>query len=374
MIDAYTIGIRLALTDDVSAGVARMHGSLAGLNRATRATELRISSLSDLTRRGMEAAEAGARRLGRGGMASWMAPRRSRGSAEPGSPPASPPVGAARAARLLGRSTGSSGRRDRLGAAGAWGPIGDRRGGPTGGDHETRRSGTVQRRTPAIPNASKRERAVRSGLYAPVQSDRLVPKGTPERLQPSPRLKLRIAPHLELGRSLKRARLAAPAGRNSERGSAPRSVDTGIRAAAAARANLAKPMPAGRRARRPAMASVVSVRVRPTPAVAAGMRSRPNTAGPGSVSPVRATWPSRSMAPGATLPRQRPTTMPATTVPPAADPVPPAVPMEAELILDGVRFGRLVADLVARELNHPHAGYSRPDPRISPIWPGPAVG
>ena len=374
MIDAYTIGIRLALTDDVSAGVARMHGSLAGLNRATRATELRISSLSELTRRGIEAAEAGARRLGRGGMASGMAPRRSRDLAEPGSPPASPPVRAARGARLLGTSTRSPGRRDRLAPAGAWGPRGERRGIPTGGDHESRQSGTVERRTPAIPNASNREWAVRSGFDAPVQPGRPMPKGIPERLQPSPGLKLRVAPHLELDRSLKRARLAAPAGRNPERTRPPRSVDTGIRAAAAVRANLATPMPAGRRARRTAMTSVVSVRVRPAPAVAVGVRSRPNITDPGSVSPVRATWPSRSMAPNATLPRQRPTTIPAPTVPPATDPVPPAVPMEAELILDGVRFGRLVADLVARELNHPHAGYSRPDPRISPIWPGPAIG
>ncbi len=371
MIDAYTIGIRLALTDDVSAGVARMHGSLAGLNRATRATELRIASLSELTRRGMEAAEAGARRLGRGGKTNWVAPRRSRGLAEAGSPPASPPV---RAVRLLGTSRGSPGRRDWVGAAGAWRPARERQGIPTGSKPEAKRSERVYRRAPAIPGAPKRERVILSDRYALVRPDRLATKRVPERLQSPHRLRLQIASHLEPHRSLKQAPLAALAKRIPERDGAPPSLDVGVRAAAAARAHPTKPMAAGRRARRPAIASVIAARVRPTPSVSVGVPSRHSMAGPGAVSPVRVKWPSRSVAPGATLPKQRAITMPATAAPRAADPASPAVPMEAELILDGVRFGRLVSDLVARELNHPQAGYSRPDPRISPIWPGPALG
>lgn len=371
MIDAYTIGIRLALTDDVSAGVARMHGSLAGLNRATRATELRIASLSELTRRGMEAAEAGARRLGRGRKTNWVAPRRNRPSAEAGSPPASPPV---RVVRLSATSTGSPGRRDRLGPAGAWSPVRERRGIATASKHEAKRSGRVYRETLPIPGASKRDRVILSSRYAGVRPDRLVAKGVPERFQSPHRLRLQIASHLEPDRSLKHARLAASARKSSERGGAGPSLDAGVRAAATARANLAKPVPESRWARRPAIASVAAARVRPTPSVSMGVPSRPSMAGPGTVSPVRTKWPSRSVAPGATLPKQRAITLPATAAPPAADPASPAVPMEAELILDGVRFGRLVSDLVARELNHPQAGYSRPDPRISPIWPGPALG
>lgn len=50
------------------------------------------------------------------------------------------------------------------------------------------------------------------------------------------------------------------------------------------------------------------------------------------------------------------------------------LPSHAELILDGVQFGRLVADRLARHLDRPHAGTTFPDPRATPTWPGPSVG
>jgi hypothetical protein len=44
-----------------------------------------------------------------------------------------------------------------------------------------------------------------------------------------------------------------------------------------------------------------------------------------------------------------------------------------EIILDGARFGRLVADRLARLLDRPHSGYTGMDPRATPTWPGAAV-
>lgn len=328
MIDAYTIGIRLALTDDVSAGVARMQGGLTGLRRAARATEARIASMSDLARRGMDAAEAGARRLGRGG----MAPRRTRSLAAPGSLPVSPPGRVVRIAGLAGTSAGRSGRHDRSAPAAARGPMREHRGIPIGGNHDSRQSGSGRHRTPSISHASKPGRLVRSGLFAALQPDRLVSKRIPAGLQPSPRAELRIASRLQLDGSVKQARLDAPGGRGPVRSGAPPRLDAGVREAATARADVAKPMSAGRPARRPAIASAVSTRVRPPPSVAANVPSRPNMVGPGTVSPVRAKWLSRSMAPGATVPRQRPPTTAAATVPAAADSAPPNVPMEARAI------------------------------------------
>ena len=44
-----------------------------------------------------------------------------------------------------------------------------------------------------------------------------------------------------------------------------------------------------------------------------------------------------------------------------------------EIILDGARFGRLVADRLARVLDRPHSGYTGMDPRATPTWPGAPV-
>jgi hypothetical protein len=45
-----------------------------------------------------------------------------------------------------------------------------------------------------------------------------------------------------------------------------------------------------------------------------------------------------------------------------------------EILLDGARFGRLIADRLERHLDRPHAGFTGMDPRITPTWPGASVG
>ena len=43
-----------------------------------------------------------------------------------------------------------------------------------------------------------------------------------------------------------------------------------------------------------------------------------------------------------------------------------------ELILDGTRFGRLICDRLARHIDHPRSGLTGADPRLTPTWPGAA--
>ncbi len=45
-----------------------------------------------------------------------------------------------------------------------------------------------------------------------------------------------------------------------------------------------------------------------------------------------------------------------------------------ELVLDGARFGRLICDRLARHIDHPRSGLTGADPRLTPTWPGAAWG
>jgi hypothetical protein len=45
-----------------------------------------------------------------------------------------------------------------------------------------------------------------------------------------------------------------------------------------------------------------------------------------------------------------------------------------EIVLDGVRFGRLMAERLARHLDRPRAGFTGMDPRATPTWPGVSIG
>ncbi len=45
-----------------------------------------------------------------------------------------------------------------------------------------------------------------------------------------------------------------------------------------------------------------------------------------------------------------------------------------ELVLDGARFGRLICDRLVRHIDHPHSGLTGADPRLTPTWPGAAWG
>ena len=45
-----------------------------------------------------------------------------------------------------------------------------------------------------------------------------------------------------------------------------------------------------------------------------------------------------------------------------------------ELVLDGARLGRLICDRLVRHIDHPHSGLTGADPRLTPTWPGAAWG
>lgn len=49
-------------------------------------------------------------------------------------------------------------------------------------------------------------------------------------------------------------------------------------------------------------------------------------------------------------------------------------PDSGEIVLDGARFGRLVADRLARLLDRPHSGFTGADPKATPTWPGVSIG
>ncbi len=62
--------------------------------------------------------------------------------------------------------------------------------------------------------------------------------------------------------------------------------------------------------------------------------------------------------------------------PPGSDPdsAPASRANGGEIVLDGVRFGRLMAERLARHLDRPRAGFTGMDPRATPTWPGVSIG
>ena len=66
-------------------------------------------------------------------------------------------------------------------------------------------------------------------------------------------------------------------------------------------------------------------------------------------------------------------TAPATSaVPPAA--APPTITLQGDIILDGTRLGRWMTSSLARQAARPPSGPTGPDPRQTPLWSGQAQG
>jgi len=83
----------------------------------------------------------------------------------------------------------------------------------------------------------------------------------------------------------------------------------------------------------------------------------------------RAPRPTRTATPGAI--RGQP---PFRSVGPEPDQAPARQAAGGEIILDGVRFGRLVAERLTGHLDRPRAGFTGVDPRATPTWPGASIG
>ena len=85
--------------------------------------------------------------------------------------------------------------------------------------------------------------------------------------------------------------------------------------------------------------------------------------------PFRAPRPTRTATPDAI--RGQP---PFRSVGPQPDQAPARQADSGEIILDGVRFGRLVAERLTGHLDRPRAGFTGVDPRATPTWPGASIG
>ena len=61
----------------------------------------------------------------------------------------------------------------------------------------------------------------------------------------------------------------------------------------------------------------------------------------------------------------------------AAAPAPaatPAITMQGDIIIDGMRLGRWLTNAMARQASRPPSGPVAPDPRQTPLWSGQAQG
>ncbi len=381
MIDAYTIGIRLALTDDVSAGLARMRGSLLTLDRATAASAGRMRALTEFAGRGRTPSAVGARLLG-AGPGPGAAPRL------PADRRTVPPAGAA-----AGDPNGRT--RDRGPTAldqhlswprfGAVWPMPSKSEPPvlripTNQGHRWSASERPPVRPPAVVTA-RMERLSgishgnrRSGdPVASIPGDRDRADAKPRRPVALRMLTTTPAPGIASGSAGRCAPLERAVTPNRQNPIDTRPIGAAIRRVAEQVGRLAAYSAAPHTARSPsAMAEPTrpigfTRRIMTHPPGRLGTTSAPSG---GAVAPIHRSAGRAAAAPGITpLPHRAPSAPVGSAMPQG-----PALPAEVELVLDGVRFGRIVADLIGRELDRPRSGYSGPDPRVSPIWPGAAAG
>ena len=381
MIDAYTIGIRLALTDDVSAGLARMRGSLLTLDRATAASAGRMRALTGFTDRSRTPSAIGARLLG-AGPGPGAAPRL------PADRRTLPPTGAAAGdpnGQTRDRGPTALGQRLSWPRIGTGWPISSKSEPPvlripTNQGHRWSASERPPLRPPAVV-AARMERLTRishgdrrsDDPMASIARDRDRADAKPRRpvsfrmltttpaagiasgsagrfapleraLTPSRHIPIDTRP---IGDAIRR--LAEQVGRLAGSSGAPHTATS-----PSAQAEPTRPIGLARR-------------IMTHPSGRSGMTSATSRR---AIAPIHRSAGPAAAAPGIIpLPHRTPSAPVGSAMPQGQ-----VLPAEVELVLDGVRFGRIIADLIARELDRPRSGYSGPDPRVSPIWPGAAAG
>ncbi|HEX3350112.1 MAG TPA: hypothetical protein VHS58_18640 [Acetobacteraceae bacterium] len=106
----------------------------------------------------------------------------------------------------------------------------------------------------------------------------------------------------------------------------------------------------------------------------------PNTAAPpatGAVAPNTAAPPARAVAPQIIAPVQAAApaaAYPATPAAPPARETGSGGPTSGDVYLDGARMGRWISDQLARDAARPASGVTGFDPRLGPAWPGTLQG
>jgi hypothetical protein len=323
MEDAYVIGIRLALDDGVSAGIATIAGELAALDAAIATTSVNLERLRDFAR-SVE-------------MPRLTTPSISR--SDQGSPPASPANDP-----IMAPSTP---------------PAAPSR--PAPSTEPARENDTVP--ATAAPPPTRPPTPV-----APSPIIRVLAQAT----SPEP-------PSAVVPRSI-----SEPPNRTSAPTASP---PTTLNVATAPTADgLAGRPPAAFADRdwRPPqpVAPVINVAIAPpvgpsAPVQAERGESRPRMGPVAAADPVAArppVAPSIPQAPNVTTPRlaASPTYPGASAAPPPRDSL--NGPRQGDVYLDGTRLGRWIADRLAGDAGGPQSGITGFDPRLGATWPGASQG
>ncbi len=426
MIDAYTIGVRLALSDEISAGLKTVRRELVALDRAVTVSGAGLRALGQIggeigsqARAGAEASGAGRARPARP-----TAPAANRGGGVPAAQSA-----AAEPVRRPRTGPESAGFPLEMAMSLARRIVGVGRGGPPVLPPASPRSVTVTAAstvgyraatTPAAqrPTTNPRPASVddhpapaRRSIVAPEQSRPASRSG------PGPNLLVCTAPHRAPDPRSIREAAGAP------RTAAPGSAQPARRGAPVASENfaaLARRLLTGRMLSVPAVAAqmpAMRVASQPPPGshLTAGTRRLGNGpvqrpilphardrsrdergAAPQPAADTRPKAPSAHgrqpawlgrplLAAASTQPRAPSLTRPTAPGPmrrhqapalPRSDPdsAPASRANAGDIVLDGVRFGRLMAERLARHLDRPRAGFTGTDPRATPTWPGASIG
>jgi hypothetical protein len=433
MIDAYTIGVRLTLSDEVSAGLKTVRRELIALDRAVVGSAAGLRALGRIgaeigarTRTGVGTRDQGPRRQARptaptGGRAVAPAAVRSVAAQPSRRAPTAPsaatmPLASALllARRILGMGRGitaqpprpeptaaaslaaaATGHRaiamaapprpapssspalppDRRAAARpGTAPSGQMRASPrpardlvssASAPAAVRRSGATSSGSAGVPidsAAARRAIAPRAGTQTrsgkssaagefAALAERVLAGGRPRLAGPVPQRAIHqlVAPPAATP-PLRQAGQRSGSGRTDQ--ALLRPVGTGLRSPATARSRAAGDA---------------------RPNALTGWDRTPRSllrpsAPPG---PLKSRAPSLVRAPGVGRTRRDPAALPSRPLP---DTVAASEANSGEIVLDGARFGKLVADRLARHLDRPRAAFTEMDPRATPSWPGATIG
>lgn len=426
MIDAYTIGVRLALNDEISAGLKTVRRELVALDRAVTVSGAGLRALGQIGAEigpqpyaGVEASGAGRPRPARP-----TAPAAARGGVVPAAQSA-----AAEPMRRLRTDPASAGFSLETAMSLARRIVGAGRAGPPvlppapRGPVTAMAASAVGHRaatTPVAQRPTPKPRPVSVGDHpAPARRAIVAPERPrpASRSAPGPTLPVSATPH----RAPDPGSIREAAG--PQRTAAPGSAQLARRGAPVAPENfaaLARRLLAGRTLSVPAMAAQTpAVRLPSQPPPGSQSAAATRRLGNGLVKrPVLLHGWDRSRGERGAAPRPAPDARPnapsapgrqpawmgrpllaATSAQPRAPSVTrptapgpmrlhqaPALPGSnpdsapasrtngGDIVLDGVRFGRLMAERLARHLDRPRVGFTGMDPRTTPTWPGASIG
>lgn len=362
MIEAYEIGIKLALQDGISDGIAAIRRDLGSLDQAIAQTALRLDALQRIGAQALAASQGQVEQAVSGPL-----PRRPASVMVPAPPPGEPetlaapslvevaPVGPTRAPAARVPASAPVPTPSTLMPAGETGPASQ----PMSPRLDVVVAPAVVR--PATPAAE-----VAQGMTGPKLPERFPVAPVPRAVLPGEPAGSGSGVVRQVVPELRATGFVAPAGERSQ-GRVLQPIVPGVAPAAptslAPVAPQAPAEPGGRAAARlpqvrtgetrgvrlprpVAVPDVPAVRMSPAPGVPAALAP--------PVSPA-ASKPASSYAPPASSSRAKESSM------------------RGDVFLDGARVGRWMSEQMARDAGRPNTGPTGFDPRRSAAWPGAAV-